>query len=415
MLGTTTGDDDRGLIRRRVPADIKPDVPFSSSAADASTTTTSSPTGVGSPTGEHSPTIERKPPVVKKRRHRVFGMEEVEQHNTAASAWAIYEGKVYDITPYIASGVHPGGNAFLLQYAGSDLTEAFQEVGHSKAALRQLLQFFIGYLEGQVPDHPEDDIGAEEQVEDNDTGVVEPEFRHDRDCVMDGVDFRLPLFRQIYNTTKDQYVSLTSKFFCSTCISDFFENPILEFLSRTAWWVIPLLWLPVAFTLFIHTVWTYKVSVGASTSLFFGGVLSWTFAEYNIHRFLFHFPESRLPDSGAVRVIHFLGHGVHHLLPMDPMRLVMPPALLVILMAPFYVVLSSSLPMWFFRCFWSGVLAGYVAYDMIHYASHYFAVDNLPYLRFMKRYHMKHHYREPLKAFGVSSPLWDYIFGTPLA
>lgn len=55
--------------------------------------------------------------------------------------------------------------------------------------------------------------------------------------------------------------------------------------------------------------------------------------EYTLHRFLFHI-EEYLPRHRIAYALHFLTHGVHHMLPMDSQRLVMPPALLAILSTP---------------------------------------------------------------------------------
>ena len=59
----------------------------------------------------------------------------------------------------------------------------------------------------------------------------------------------------------------------------------------------------------------------------------------------------------------------------------------------------------------AGALAGYVCYDMIHYATHHFAMRDGVW-KFLKRYHMMHHFKTPEQGFGVSSPLWDLLFGT---
>jgi sterol desaturase/sphingolipid hydroxylase (fatty acid hydroxylase superfamily) len=50
-------------------------------------------------------------------------------------------------------------------------------------------------------------------------------------------------------------------------------------------------------------------------------------------------------------------------------------------------------------------------YDLTHYATHHFPMRG-GYAKFLKRYHMQHHYKTPNQRFGVSSPLWDWVFGT---
>ena len=53
----------------------------------------------------------------------------------------------------------------------------------------------------------------------------------------------------------------------------------------------------------------------------------------------------------------------------------------------------------------------YLAYDLLHYASHAGALrGRVP--RFLRQHHLTHHYRMPETRFGVSSPFWDRVFGT---
>jgi sterol desaturase/sphingolipid hydroxylase (fatty acid hydroxylase superfamily) len=59
----------------------------------------------------------------------------------------------------------------------------------------------------------------------------------------------------------------------------------------------------------------------------------------------------------------------------------------------------------------SGFIAGYLFYDLTHYATHHFPM-RAGMWKWLKRYHMMHHYKSPNQRYGVSSPLWDYVFGT---
>ena len=54
---------------------------------------------------------------------------------------------------------------------------------------------------------------------------------------------------------------------------------------------------------------------------------------------------------------------------------------------------------------------GYVCYDTIHYATHHFAMKRGVWL-WLKQYHLRHHYKDDHAGYGVSSPLWDYVFRT---
>ena len=114
--------------------------------------------------------------------------------------------------------------------------------------------------------------------------------------------------------------------------------------------------------------------------------------------------------------ITFLFHGVHHAQPQCKTRLVMPPVVAIPLAAIFYglfVLLWSvvfGLPQWVGTTF-AGFLVGYLIYDLMHYATHHFPMRS-GYLKYIKRYHMQHHYKTPNARYGVSSPLWDKVFKT---
>ena len=92
----------------------------------------------------------------------------------------------------------------------------------------------------------------------------------------------------------------------------------LEPLTKTRWWQVLLVWGPVCLYLCVRSL--RELCVSLSIGLFLFGLLMWSLLEYILHRFVFHFPEEKLPDNGAVRVVHFLLHAVHHMLPMDPLR-----------------------------------------------------------------------------------------------
>ena len=59
----------------------------------------------------------------------------------------------------------------------------------------------------------------------------------------------------------------------------------------------------------------------------------------------------------------------------------------------------------------SGFALGYVSYDSIHYATHHWQMNG-KIGKFLKNYHLRHHYGDDHTAYGVSNPLWDYAFGT---
>ncbi len=184
-----------------------------------------------------------------------------------------------------------------------------------------------------------------------------------------------------------------------------FENPILEFFSKVYWYVPIILYLPVV-AYFIYIGFT-AIGLTYSIIMFLLGMFAWTITEYILHRFVFHYqPKTRLGQK-----LIFIFHGIHHSYPRDPLRLVMPPSVSIPLAFFFYYLFSQIYPTGYNFAFFAGFVLGYLIYDVTHYAIHHFPIKNKIFLQ-IKKHHMLHHYQSEQSKFGVSSPLWDYIFGT---
>ncbi len=185
-----------------------------------------------------------------------------------------------------------------------------------------------------------------------------------------------------------------------------FESDFMEFFSRVHPVTPLLLYMPVVGYMLYVSLWQRKFSILAVAGLFLLGVLLWTLLEYLIHRYVFHYePKSRLGKQ-----FHFIVHGVHHDYPNDARRLVMPPSISIPLAFFFYglfLVIFGRLASGVF----AGLVFGYVCYDMLHYATHHFPMKRGLWL-WLKQYHLRHHYKDDHVGYGISSPLWDYIFGT---
>jgi sterol desaturase/sphingolipid hydroxylase (fatty acid hydroxylase superfamily) len=195
-----------------------------------------------------------------------------------------------------------------------------------------------------------------------------------------------------------------------------FKSDFLEFFTHIHPAVVVAIWLPVAILFLGLAIWTYAAQSGGGVAYipigFLIGLFLWTFTEYTLHRFVFHFR----PRTARQAKVIYLFHGIHHHQPRCKTRLVMPPVvsvpLALIFYAAFYLILGVALgkPHWIAPTF-SGFITGYLAYDMIHYATHHFPMRK-GIAKFLKRYHLQHHYKTPDRRFGVSSPLWDVVFGT---
>lgn len=183
-----------------------------------------------------------------------------------------------------------------------------------------------------------------------------------------------------------------------------FKNPILEYFSHIHPATPVIVYVPVSIISIYYGFLENSIGIGILFLVI--GILLWTFFEYFMHRFVFHYE----PKSQLGQKVHFLAHGVHHDYPRDRTRLVMPLLVSVPLALLFYFFYTYLFPVTGLFIF-SGFVMGYVAYDTIHYATHHFKMTS-SLGRFLKEYHLKHHYVDPKTAYGVSNPAWDYVFFT---
>ncbi|NGY03643.1 sterol desaturase family protein [Solimonas terrae] len=178
----------------------------------------------------------------------------------------------------------------------------------------------------------------------------------------------------------------------------------MEALSKVYWWVPPLVYSPLVVLLLIHAAAIEHVAPGSMALWFVGGMLTWTPTEYVLHRWAFHYE----PRAQWSQRLHFIIHGVHHDYPNDAYRLVMPPSASLPITMMFYGLFYLVLPASGLQSFVAGFMSGYVAYDLMHYALHH-ASWRMPWFAWLKRNHMQHHFVEPDRRYGVSSPLWDIV------
>jgi sterol desaturase/sphingolipid hydroxylase (fatty acid hydroxylase superfamily) len=186
-----------------------------------------------------------------------------------------------------------------------------------------------------------------------------------------------------------------------------FEAAWLEVMTHISWRLVVGIWLPVVVILPVAARLFFDQGWGPMAGLFVAGFFLWTLVEYVLHRWIFHTPPR---GPGAIRA-HFLAHGIHHLDPYDATRLVFPPLSAVGIALVVFFLLESLLPTGPALPVMSGLLTGYLAYDLSHYISHH-GTTRKSWFRFLHRYHLAHHHREPDAKFGVSSPLWDLVFRT---
>lgn len=176
------------------------------------------------------------------------------------------------------------------------------------------------------------------------------------------------------------------------------------------------------------------VGVAATVGLAVAGLAAWTVTEFLLHRFVFHEIATEDVERSVARKVHrlnpgepvvpaldgfrekfyFVAHGVHHEFPSDPSRLVMPPSVSIPLALGFYALFSVTLGPTLTPGFFAGFVAGYLVYDTFHYAIHFIrpggGAEVVMYR--MGKGHMRHHFADNSKDYGVSSPIWDLVLGT---
>jgi sterol desaturase/sphingolipid hydroxylase (fatty acid hydroxylase superfamily) len=175
-----------------------------------------------------------------------------------------------------------------------------------------------------------------------------------------------------------------------------FRNQYLEMLTKTHPLVIWGIYIPIISYFLYYSNATLGFTVTRISLTFIAGIFFWTFFEYLMHRFLFHF----IAESERSRKIIYVMHGNHHEYPRDKERLFMPPV------PSMYAFIQKNAFMFF-----PGFMLGYLLYGTMHYAIHAW---NPPFkwLKPLWRNHHLHHYKSDHRGFGVSTTIWDRVFGT---
>jgi dihydroceramide fatty acyl 2-hydroxylase len=184
-----------------------------------------------------------------------------------------------------------------------------------------------------------------------------------------------------------------------------FDNDLLDKLSRVHPVVPVLLFVPGITVLIVLAAG--ELGVPSILAWAVGGYAFWTLCEYWIHRVIFHFE----PEEGFGARLHWIIHGVHHDHPNDPMRLVMPPSVSVPLSALFFLGFLAVMGTPTAYAFGAGFWAGYVIYDEIHYHLHHHSPSTRA-GKLLRELHMRHHFQDDSRGFGISAPYWDRVFRT---
>uniref|UniRef100_A0A1I8PZ47 Fatty acid 2-hydroxylase n=1 Tax=Stomoxys calcitrans TaxID=35570 RepID=A0A1I8PZ47_STOCA len=326
-----------------------------------------------------------------------------------------YRKNYYDITKFLRK--HPGGVNTLKGLQNSDMTARFMRAPpHSDAAMYLMKEYQIKDLPKKSTrngHHHHHTNGIKETME-----IVEEESedKSNNNALDDSMEYlvdwskamlpQIPKIAPHYNEWVHKPVDRPLRLFGPS---------YLEMCTKTPWWLVPAFWIPVItsiiYTEFREPAVARDTVMTSMLALYFvAGIVMWTLLEYVLHRHVFHMQLNETTPPWLCTV-HFLIHGLHHKVPFDPMRLVFPPLPAVIICLSLYTPLSLFVPKP--RVLTAGALLGYLCYDLIHYYLHY-GNPSFKHFYFLKRYHYQHHFAHQDAGYGVSNPLWDFVFDTKI-
>lgn len=299
-----------------------------------------------------------------------------------------YKGSYYDLSMFYE--VHPGGTGHIKLRRNKDITELIDKAPHphSRQALEWLEEFKVEdkYSVHKLPRYDSEDV-------DWDIGMLT----------------RIAKVKQ-YEKWVETPVHRPLRIF---------DSAILEACTHCPWYVVPIVWVPVA----CYSTYMCYLGFGndliTTTIMFITGVLFWTLLEYTLHRFLFHLSA---PDDGPNwrKYTQFIAHGLHHKVPFDPGRLVMPPVPCFILVTIIWNIVRLVIPLDYAYGLLGGGLVGYMGYDLMHYYLHHGNPAPNSYLWHLRQHHNRHHFEsykgeEEIKGYGITNFFWDDVFGTSMS
>jgi dihydroceramide fatty acyl 2-hydroxylase len=142
------------------------------------------------------------------------------------------------------------------------------------------------------------------------------------------------------------------------------------------------------------------VAVLAMFALFLAGLAWWSLLEYLLHRWAFH----RFPRGFGARHMGHHARLYEKRLALAPLRTSIGGAVLHAVIFVGLLGTAGLAPL-------AGLLAGYLAYEVVHYRAHY-VKPRSRWARRMRQHHMLHHHRDRDARFGVLTTFWDRVFGT---
>lgn len=302
-----------------------------------------------------------------------------------------HSGRKHDVARFLH--FHPGGANTLKSFEGCDITDQLLKTQHAPSAYELLKDYRLKELSKDDPN--------EEDLESL-------------------VNWEKPMFWQVGSLGSNYNKWVLSPVDRKLRL---FQYDFMELMTVTPWYLVPSVWVPVSIYLMycgylrFLNIPPFDTCSGSFTVavLFFTAVLGyfiWPLIEYSIHRWIFHITPP--DDSPLLITLHFGIHGLHHKVPFDDQRLLFPPAATALIVWGIHGILRLFLPLFITLPLLAGGILGYVTYDLMHFYLHYGSPNEGSYLYHMKRYHNQHHFTNHQHGFGISCPLWDYVFDTAI-
>lgn len=230
-----------------------------------------------------------------------FTVAQVASHKSSKSCFVTVGRNVYDVTDFLDS--HPGGSDLVLEYGGKDVSDILKDGAshtHSEAAYEVLDDSLVGHLEGTATNGKANGAPAANGAAVNPRTGMSSEEDLSKDTDIDGdykthkfLDLNKPLLMQVWygGFSKDFYLEQVHRprHYKGGASAPLFGN-FLEPLSKTPWWLIPLIWIP-AISYGLYVASEGFDTVYQEAAFFLGGLSLWSLLEYILHRFLFHLDE----------------------------------------------------------------------------------------------------------------------------
>eukprot|EP01133_Synstelium_polycarpum_P013678 gene13678-16110_t len=305
-----------------------------------------------------------------------YMLHEVQKHASLDDAWVTMDGEVYDVTKFVYD--HPGGSDIVQSHLGQDIGKVFldeMEHEHSEVAYNMLLRYQIGSLKGYRKSGPTvaELIRSRAKLEAISKGTANHDDDDEQYHTID------PAMANIIDVTKAIVPQL--KNLPGDIVYSSLQSPNSSYLL---------------------TLITFCF-----------GLFFWSFIEYILHRFVFHIKTSSYWGNFA----HFFIHGIHHITPYDSTRLTFPPMFSFLIASSLWNLLQkvpqSLLDNGWNTALYGGTACGYMMYDTIHYYFHHGDIPWLPNkLKEFKTNHLNHHYKDDNRNYGITSTVFDIVFGT---